>query len=376
MPYHAENSRFSEIMYDAQLAHYGLPTGGVPRPQMSRPGEYKGTLSHRKPVQTGPARNQESAYPSMSPTPSRKPVGGYRTASPTSTRPQSPAPAKSSPYTGYDKPLPPTPSTETRPGSSSGWSFSRRKRTDSNASNATGASTGGRNRTGSFGSFSEAVKKTGKWVAQKAEIVAMAPKEREALVQAAKRQSDHETELKRQRGEISRPTYQKQYLTQQVWGIEAVGDTVANADYEARKEHEASRKRRAAAYKRAHAREVAVAASEGRSRPNTPPQAKLSPPQCADALSPLENEAAQAFFGGSDPEAKRPLPSKGTYNYSFMLSRALDPFKRKDSDTSLWLTDSAPPGTMDYCQKCGQPPKVCLQHQMCESCIKSTYFSK
>jgi hypothetical protein len=375
MPYYADSSRYSQVAHEAQLAHYGLPTGGAPQPQMSRPGEYKGSVSQRKPVQTSTARNQEGPYPSMSSTPARKPVGGYRTVSSTSTRQQSPAPAKSNAYTGYNKPLPPTPSADSRPGSSSGWSFSRRKRTDSNASNATGASVGSRSRAGSFSSFTDAVKKTGKWVAQKAEIVAMPAKEREALFQSAKRKVEEETEQKRQRGEISRPTYQKQYLTQQIWGVETVGGTFADADYEARREHEASRQRRAAAYKRKHERDCREAAAYGLPRPLTPEMVNLTPPQLKDTISPIENDFAQATFGGSDPEAKRPKPST-IDQYAKLLSQALDPLKkRQDSDVSF--SDMAPTGTMDYCSKCGHPPRKFLGHNgLCEDCIQGKYFGK
>ena len=384
MPYHDDTPRRSQVAQEAQLAHYGLPTGGAPQPKMSRPGEYKGSQSQRKPVQTGTLRNQDGPYPAMTSTPSRKPVGGYRTVSSTSTHPQSPAPAKSSGHAGYNKPLPPTPgapatpTADSRPGSSSGWSFSRRKRTDSNASNATGASKTQRSRTGSFGSIGEAVKKTGKWLARKNDILHMDPKERDAMFASGKK---YEIEQKRKAGTLPRPVYQKQYQTSQSYGLERVGSTLADADYQARQEHDASRKRRAETYKKMHERDCAAAALRGDPRPATPSCARLSPPQRRDSLTPSIDEAAKLRFGGIDPEANRPLPTKSDKYAKFLGETVFDHFKRKGSNaSSMWVSDTCPTdtGAMDHCG-CGRAPRKFLQKGMCEDCydhLQSQFFSK
>lgn len=411
MSNYADSSRYSQVAQEAQLAHYGLPTGGVPRVQTSRPSEYKGTIPQRKPVQTGTARNQEGPYPSMTPTPTRKPVGGRRTMSSSSTRPQSPPFAKSGDHAGKYKPLPPVPrapsafsstpsappmplptrplapkaSTSTtsvsdqpqRPSSSSGWSFRGRKRTGSNASNAsnaTGTSTPNKQRTrnGSFSSITETAKKTGKWFSGRVEIIAMGPKQREALFATPKPQ---DLEAKRQRGEMDRPVHQKQEITRRTSGLDNPGQTVGVAGYDAYKEHEASRRRRVAGYQKQHARDCEEAARYGRRRPSTPQAAKLSPPQRRDSFTPSMNEAAETRFAGVDIEANRPRPGKVDI-YTAYLSKAVDPFKRKDSDASMWLSDTAPPGSMDYCSKCGKAPQKSLQDKLCEDCYRGRYFGK
>lgn len=384
MSNYADHSRYSQVAQEAQLAHYGLPTGGVPRPHGTKAGEYKGTIPSRKPVKTGTARNQDGPYPSMAPTPARKPVGGYRTVSSSGARPQSPVYARSDDYAGQNKPLPPVPGapsryspaqplprnlstsrapqpsrpsqsaqpsqqaqpSQSRPGSSSGWSFRGRKRTDSNASNAsnaTGASTTDKKRSRSRGgSFSS----VGKWLSKQVEIVAMTPKEREALFATSQRQHAQDLELQRKRGEKERPLHQKQELTRRSSGLETPSATVGAAGYEALQQQKADRQRRAAAYQKQHARECEEAARAGRRRPSTPQMAKLSPPQRKDSFTPSEGDAAHARFGGVDPDANRPRPSAST-KWAKFLSEAVDPFKRKDSDASLWLSDAAPPGSMD-----------------------------
>ena len=424
MSNYADSSRYSQVAQEAQLAHYGLPTGGAPRSHATKAGEYKGTIPGRKPVT---ARNQEGPYPSMTPT--RKPVGGYRTVSSSSVRPQSPPPAKSGDYAGKNKPLPPpprapsasqpTPSApsaprparpvaskatasttsvparplplrasastsplpaQQRPGSSSGWSFRGRKRTDSNASNASNTSATStanktRSRGGSFSSIAETAKKTGKWFSKQAEIVAMNPKERQALFAASQRQHDQDLERQRQRGEKDRPLHQKQDFVRRSSGLDGVSSTVGVAGYEAHKEHEAGRQRIAAAYKKQHVKDCDAAARAGKRRPSTPAGAKLSPPQRKDSFTPSMDDAAKAQFGGVDPDANRPRPTAAA-RYAALLSEALDPFKRKDSDASMWLSDSAPPGSMDCCNKCGKAPKKALQGNLCEDCVLGHFFGK
>lgn len=425
MSNYADSSRYSQVAQEAQLAHYGLPTGGAPRPHATKAGEYKGTIPGRKPVT---ARNQEGPYPSMTPT--RKPVGGYSTVSSSSVRPQSPPPAKSGGYAGKNKPLPPpprapsasqpTPSApsaprpacpvapkatasttsvpvrplplracastsplpaQQRPGSSSGWSFRGRKRTDSNASNAsnapgTSSANKTRSRGGSFSSIAETAKKTGKWFSKQAEIVAMNPKERDALWAASQRQHEQDLERKRRRGEMDRPLHQKQDFVRRSSGLDGVSSTLGVAGYQAHKEHEAGRQRIAAGYKRQHVKDCEAAARAGKRRPSTPAGAKLSPPQRKDSFTPSMSDAANARFGdGVDPDANRPRPGK-IEAYSSYLSKVLDPFKRKDSDASMWLSDSAPPGSMDCCNKCGKAPQKALQDNMCEDCVLVHFFGK
>jgi hypothetical protein len=409
MSNYADHSRYSQVAQEAQLAHYRLPTGGVPRPHGTRAGEYKGTIPSRKPVKTGTARNQDGPYPSMAPTPARKPVGGYRTVSSSSgVRPQSEVYARSDDYAGQNKPLPPVPGapskyspaqpltrnqslsrthqpsrppqsaqpSQSRPGSSSGWSFRGRKRNDSNASNASnasGASTTDKKRSRSRGgSFSS----VGKWLSKQVEIVAMTPKEREALFATSQRQHAQELELQRKRGEKERPLHQKQELTRRSSGLENPSATVGVAGYEALQQQKADRQRRAAAYQKQHARDCEEAARAGRRRPSTPQMAKLSPPQRKDSFTPSMDEDAHARFGGGvDRKANRPRPTAGT-KYSLLLSQAMDPFKRKDSDASLWLSDAAPPGSMDYCTKCSKAPEKALQNDLCENCHRARYFGK
>jgi hypothetical protein len=407
MSNYADHSRYSQVAQEAQLAHYRLPTGGVPRPHGTRAGEYKGTIPSRKPVKTGTARNQDGPYPSMAPTPARKPVGGYRTVSSSSgVRPQSEVYARSDDYAGQNKPLPPVPGapskyspaqpltrnqslsrthqpsrppqsaqpSQSRPGSSSGWSFRGRKRTDSNASNASGTSTANKSRSrgGSFSSITEAAKSTGKWFSRNAEIVAMNPKERKALFATSQRQHEQDLELKRQRGEKSRPLHQQQDFTRRSTGLDNVGPTVGAAGYQAHKEHEAERQRRALLYREQHARDCQEADRLGRRRPATPAGANASPPQRRDSFTPSMDDAAKANFGDTDSAANRPRPS---HRWVKLLSEAVDPFKRKDSDASLF-SDNAPPGSMDCCSKCGKAPEKALQHDLCENCYRARYFGK
>ena len=204
----------------------------------------------------------------------------------------------------------------------------------------------------------------------------MNPKEREALFAANQKQHEHELELKRRRGEISRPLYQKQELIRRTSGLEDVSAGLAESTHQAHKEHQADRQRRAALYKKQHDRDCQQAAYYGKRRPSTPEAAKLSPASRRTSFTPSMNEAAMARFGGVDPEANRPRP-KPVDRYAKMLSEALDPFKmRKDSDASLWLSDAAPPGTMDHCGKCEQAPKKMLQDGLCEDCFCGRYFGK
>ncbi|KAM0701202.1 hypothetical protein Q7P35_011563 [Cladosporium inversicolor] len=424
MSNYTDISHYSQVAQEAQLAHYGLPTGGAPRPHATKAGEYKGTIPGRKPVA---ARNQEGPYPSMTPT--RKPVGGYRTVSSSSVRPQSPPPAKSGGYAGKNKPLPPTPRApstsqpalsappaprparpvapkasasttavparplplgasaattplpaQQRPGSSSGWSFRGRKRTDSNASNASnasGASTANktRSRGGSFSSIAETAKKTGKWFSTKVEIVAMNPKERQNLFALSQRQHEQDLESKRRRGEMDHPIHQKQDFVRRSSGLDAVSSTVGVAGWEAHKEHKAGRQRRAAQYQKQHIKDCEYAQRAGKRRPSTPAGAKLSPPQRKDSFTPSMEDNAKARFGGVDPDANRPLPSAAD-KYAKILSEALDFVKpRQDSDASMWLSDSAPPASMDCCDKCGKAPKKALQGNRCEDCVLGHYFA-
>ena len=88
------------------------------------------------------------------------------------------------------------------------------------------------------------------------------------------------------------------------------------------------------------------------------------------------NDAAKARFGtDTDSVANRPRPSAGHF-WVLKLSEAVDPFKRKDSDGSMWLSDTAPPGSMDCCSKCGNAPEKALQHGLCENCYCARYFGK
>jgi len=201
----------------------------------------------------------------------------------------------------------------------------------------------------------------------------MNPKERKALFATSQRQHEQDLELQRQRGEKSRPLHQQQDFTRRSTGFENVGPTVGAAGYQAHKEHEAERQRRVLLYREQHARDCQEADRLGRRRPVTPAGANLSPPQRRDSFTPSMDEAAKANFGDTDSAANRPRPS---HKWAKMLSEAVDPFKRKESDASMWLSDTAPPGFMDCCSKCGKAPEKALQHDLCENCYLARFFGK
>ena len=200
----------------------------------------------------------------------------------------------------------------------------------------------------------------------------MGPKERDALFATPKQE---DLEAKRRRGELDRPLHQKQELTRRTSDLESPSQTVGAAHYDAWKEHEAGRRRIAAAYKQQHARACEEAARRGERKPSTPQAAKLSPPQRRDSFTPSLNQEAETRFAGIDIEANRPRPKKADM-YTAYVSKVLDPFKRKDSDASMWLSDTAPPGSMDHCSKCGKAPQKSLQDKLCEDCYRGRYFSK
>lgn len=357
-------------------------------------------MPQRRPVYTGIRPNQDGPYPSMSPIPTRKPVGSHHgSTSSAHSQPRSPAPAKRGGGPDLDKPLPPNPpgwvrgpdrrmhpspptSTQTtpqpansRPGSSTGWSFRGRKRTDSHGSNATRASMGQRSRNGSFGSIGsigDAAKNAGKWVQRKVEIVTMPEKEREALFAGQKQQQQRENELRRQRGKLPRPTHQKQYLAELSSGGKRVSTVFADATYQANQEHEVYRKKKASGYKELHNQAVAEAAWTGKPRPNTPPTARLSPPQRRDSLTPSMNQTAEERYNGGDSETR--LYPTTTDHFLNRIGKVVDTFKRKDSDGSVWFSDAVPTGTMHHCAKCGKAPRNYLQKSLCEDCIRARYF--
>lgn len=361
-------------------------------------------MPQRRPVYNDtPRRNQDSAYPSMSSIPTRKPVGSHHgSTSPAHSQSRSPAPAKRGGGPDLDKPLPsnppgwvrgpdrrmhPSPPTSTqttplqadpRPGSSTGWSFRSRKRTDSHSSNATRASMGQRSRNGSFGSIGsigEAAKNAGKWVQRRIEIVTMPEKEREALFAGQRQQQERENELRRQRGELPRPMHQKQYLAELSSGGKRVSTVLADATYQANQDHEVYRKKKAGSYQEMHKQAVQEAAWTGKPRPNTPPTARLSPPQRRDSLTPSMNQAAEERYNGGDPET-RLYPTTTDYFMNRIGQVADTFFKRKDSDGSVWFSDAVPTDSMHHCAKCGRAPRKYLQKSMCEDCIRARYFGK
>jgi hypothetical protein len=364
----ADNYRYSQVVNQRQLEHYGLPTGGVPK--SDKPS--RGQVPQRKAVK---ASTQQGPYPSMSQTPAHKPVGS-RTASAAGSRAQSPAPLNRGGKSDLMKPLPqlPTPSTprapEPRPGSSSGWSFRGRKRTDSMASS--GSSVAGQPRS-RRGSISESVKEAGKWAKSKAGIIGMDPTTRELWLLGAIKNQEREVEQARRQDPSSRPVSQQKVFAQKLDNSINWSDTMSQGLFDAQIQERASREFRAKGYKQLHDKACKEASATGKPRPLTPEEAKLSPPR--NSLNPQERIQARDSFGdGWDPEANPTLALSKSERFAMNLSRKLDAVKRidrgrKDSNSSAMdFADSAPADAMFICSICDMPQDSYLKEGKCDAC--------
>jgi hypothetical protein len=364
----ADNYRYAQLAHESQLQHYGLPTGGVPRADKSS----RGQVPQRKAVK---ASNQQGPYPSIPQTPTRKPVGS-RTASAAGSRAQSPAPLNRGGKTDLMKPLPslPTPSTprvsESRPGSSSGWSFRGRKRTDSMVSSGSSAVGQPRSRRGSI---SESVKEAGKWAKSKAGIVGMDPATRELWLQGAIKNQEREVEQARRQNPARRPAFQQQVFAERRDDSVRWSDTMRQAMFDADNQQDDFGKFRANGYKELHNQACAEAYATGKPRPLTPEETKLSPPR--NSLKPEERIHARDDFGdGWDADANQTLALSKSERFAMNLSRKLDAIKRtergrKDSNSSAMdFADCAPAGSMFICSMCDMPQDSYLKEGKCDAC--------
>lgn len=429
----ANEIRGSGAFFGGQDAYYSIKSGEAHLVSQSST-ENKGRTTQRKLVGSGSRQNQQSPYPPvLGSTPARKPVGSDRTKSPASGRAQPSAsssrgsnppnlnkalPRTPLPFIGRDRsgrfdpktrqidgnapqsPIglneqsvtiprqaqallqspagsaPPTPGrVDSRPTSSSGWSFKGRKRTESNFS-GTSSQAGSRR-----GSISDAAKSAGKWAKGKADILAMNKADRDNFMKGHKKQHDREVEFTRQQDPLSRPQYQKEYLVEkqraakpgESWGLGGV-----EASYAAQMEERAFRARVANGHKRIHEEKVRIAHANGKPRPFTPEEAKLSPP--AGSMNSRERSEARKNSNASSEEGFSGF-SKAD-RFALLLSKKLDNFKtgRKGSESSdmdFGMTDAAPAGSMYLCGEvegpnfgkgCHMPSASSLKAGLCEQC--------
>jgi hypothetical protein len=377
---------FNDNHKEQTLAHYGLSTGGAPRTSgsiesgRSMRSESRGWVPPRKPLNAASRLNQQSLYPHMTPTtPRRTPAGDDRTRSPArshaNSRAPSPAPANRKGPSDLMKPLPSIPRVssrkpESRPTTPSGGGFRGRKRNDSIASISSSVFDGFRSRNGSI---SESVKSVGKWAKGKADIITMTSSEREAFVEGARKNQEREVEQARQQDPYSRPVYQQQFLAQKYSPGVPWGEAGSKAVYEAYLEEHAARVHQAEAYRLLHQKACEQAESENKPRPDTPEEAKLSPP--TSSLNSSERAFARNTFNGSD------FGSDGLGagdRLAMKISRKLDAFKRnrKGSDSSdMDFADCAPIESMFICgdghmdgMGCGLPFTTYLKENLCVDC--------
>lgn len=436
----SENKTSSQVFHENQTSHYGIKNGAVP--QMNSSSQNTKTIP-RKPVGSGSTQQQSGPYPavSQSSAPSRKPVGGDRTepsASTTKTQPKSSArggnadlnkalpripnnaippfiprdttgrfdqrhktpeghapqapigitqrhdlpPLAKSQLNSLPSPAPaPASRQSSRPNTprpdSKGMPTTGHKRTNSGLS---GFFTPSNSRPGSRrGSLSDAAKNVGKWAKSKAEILTMNQSQRDSFVKGASR--SREVEAARRADPSLRPAHQKEMLVEkqraahpgESWGL---GPT--DAAFAAQMEQRDYRSRTAAAYQKMHDKACAKALREGKPRPLTPEAAKHLPP--TSTLTSEERDHATEF----DPASEGTTLST-TEKFALQVSRGLDAFKssRKDSncsDMDFGMTDTAPPGAIQFCGQvkgtpfwglgCHVPSRTHLKQGLCPDCYQ------
>lgn len=198
----------------------------------------------------------------------------------------------------------------------------------------------------------------------------MDPNEREAWLQGHRKDQERKVEASRQSNPSSRPLHQQQYLAhKQEPGVTNWSETGAHAVYSAQAEDRASREKRARFFSRRHKEECEQAAAEGKPRPDTPEEAKLSSPGLV--LNSNERLAARDTFEGHGKDSETNHGLGMGDRFAISVSKKLDAFKktRKGSDSSdMDFADCAPSVSMHVCVVCGMPSTTYLKGEKCEQC--------
>lgn len=267
---------------------------------------------------------------------------------------------------------PPGPATESRPGSSSGWSFKSL------------TSFSGSRRS----SIAEAAKHAGKWAKNKAEILAMTKAERENFIEETKKAHSREVEAARQRNPSSRPLHQQQAVAEKQHILatgEPLPDGLYSTAYQSALQDRWAQEQTPEFRRRKHAAACAAAALEGKPRPTTPPETTWMP--LSNSLNSFERQQALDSMG-----LNAQLDEKHEFGlgdrFALQLSKALDGMKRErrnsdGSDMDFGMTDSAPLGAMYVCggvpghnfgKGCSLPFSTFLKDGLCDACYRTSKF--